>query len=230
MTRDSTGSAKSLLRRAMRQARARLDVDERRVSSQEICARVLQLLSVSPFSALAEDSAPRLDLARTRRSAIAVYLASETEVCVDAVVRELLSRGARVAAPVVMSKDNGLSFFTLRALNSVRAGVFGVREPAVMPGEMALPLHEIQIVLVPGVAFGRDGSRLGQGGGFYDRILAQTRESGALAIGVCFDCQIVEQVPCRAHDEKVAWVVSEKQVLQIGSAQPKRLTMRTSSS
>jgi 5-formyltetrahydrofolate cyclo-ligase len=81
-----------------------------------------------------------------------------------------------------------------------------VREPATSQ-ELVAP-SEVSLILVPGLAFTRDGRRLGRGGGYYDRLLAQHRPH-AIALGVCFDLQIVEDLPCEPHDEKVDAVVTE---------------------
>src|SRR6267143_3524461 len=66
----------------------------------------------------------------------------------------------------------------------------------------------VDLVLVPGLAFTRDGGRLGRGGGFFDRFLGH-RTPRAAKIGVCFNFQIVPSLPLEAHDVKVGVVVSD---------------------
>lgn len=78
---------------------------------------------------------------------------------------------------------------------------FGVPEPQ---GD-AVDLTEVDLVIVPGLAFTADGHRLGYGGGFYDRFLLS---AAAPSIGVCFAEQIVEYLPLDAHDTRVGRVVS----------------------
>ena len=72
------------------------------------------------------------------------------------------------------------------------------REPA-HDGGPGADLPSIDLVLVPGLGFTRAGERLGRGGGYYDRLLAR-RPPGMVALGVCFELQIVADVPCEAHD------------------------------
>jgi 5-formyltetrahydrofolate cyclo-ligase len=81
-----------------------------------------------------------------------------------------------------------------------------VREPP-LAGTCVMP-PGIDLILVPGLAFTRDGQRLGRGGGFYDRFLAQL-PARTLKIGVCFDLQLVESIPVEAHDRPVNAVVTE---------------------
>jgi 5-formyltetrahydrofolate cyclo-ligase len=75
----------------------------------------------------------------------------------------------------------------------------------------ALPtidLAEVDLLLVPGLAFTRDGRRLGRGGGYYDRLLA-ARDPRATTFGVCFDAQLVDDLPIETHDRSVARVITE---------------------
>ncbi len=65
--------------------------------------------------------------------------------------------------------------------------------------------EEVDVVLVPGVSFDSHGGRLGFGGGFYDRFLAQI---DATRFGVCYDCCLAEGLPCAAHDQRMDWVVT----------------------
>lgn len=69
---------------------------------------------------------------------------------------------------------------------------------------------ELDAILVPGVAFTRDGQRLGRGGGYYDRLLAEGGPA-IRRIGVCFECQLVEALPHEAHDQRVALVITERE-------------------
>ncbi len=91
---------------------------------------------------------------------------------------------------------------------NLKPGKFGILEPVepVWAGNLDL-------ILVPGTAFDRGGNRLGRGGGFYDRILAE--HSGAVPIGLCFDFQLVDFLPAEPHDRPAAWIVTESQVLEV---------------
>ena len=77
----------------------------------------------------------------------------------------------------------------------------------------------VDAVLVPGVAFTADGRRLGQGGGWFDRFLAELRDD-AIAIGVCFGSQVVDDLPTEAHDVLLDQVVTDTGVA--GGGRPER--------
>jgi 5-formyltetrahydrofolate cyclo-ligase len=89
--------------------------------------------------------------------------------------------------------------------------------PAVWHARIREPLHarariispaEIDLILVPGLAFTRAGQRLGRGGGFYDRFLARLSAS-TTKLGICFEQQIVETLPAEPHDQNVDAVITE---------------------
>jgi len=85
-------------------------------------------------------------------------------------------------------------------------GRFGVREPA--SGCSSLDWSEIDVMLIPGLAFDAEGNRLGRGGGFYDRLLDNARAAGKVtSVGVAFDWQLVKSMPLERHDLPVKVVV-----------------------
>ncbi|MDO8413672.1 MAG: 5-formyltetrahydrofolate cyclo-ligase, partial [Gallionellaceae bacterium] len=70
----------------------------------------------------------------------------------------------------------------------------------------------INFILLPGVAFGRDGTRLGYGGGFYDKLIARLPHHPAL-VGAAYEMQIVEGIPQEATDHRVQWLVTDKETI-----------------
>lgn len=116
--------------------------------------------------------------------------------------------GFRYALPRITTLEPRLE---CRAFSDRRAdlipGAFGIDEPD--PGRCPLiPFAELDLVIVPGLAFTPAGERLGRGGGFYDRLLSHP-DVCARRIGVCFDCQVVDSLPVESHDEGVDVVVTE---------------------
>jgi 5-formyltetrahydrofolate cyclo-ligase len=100
-----------------------------------------------------------------------------------------------------------LDLFRVTSPYELQPGAWGIREPA---GELAhaLPPDAIDLILVPGTAFTRDGARLGRGGGFYDRLLSWL-PAHTCKVGVCFDFQLVPELPLEAHDQGVDFVATE---------------------
>ena len=100
--------------------------------------------------------------------------------------------------------DDGTLVFLLAS--KFQTGALGIREPV---GTTVAPSPDL--VLVPGLAFSTTGARLGRGKGFYDRWLAVNPT--VPAVGICFKCQIVENLPFEAHDARVSAIVTEEGVL-----------------
>ena len=87
---------------------------------------------------------------------------------------------------------------------SLKKGSFDILEPT---GEPLTDLSILDLIIVPGVAFDRNGNRCGRGKGFYDRFLSQTT---ATTIAVCFHCQLVESLPTEPHDIPAQYIVTSK--------------------
>jgi 5-formyltetrahydrofolate cyclo-ligase len=94
-----------------------------------------------------------------------------------------------------------LSFRPVSALSELVLGRFGIREPVAGPA-----LAQLDLIVVPGLAFTAEGSRLGRGAGFYDRFLS-TIPATTVKIGVCFKFQRVSDLPQEPHDVKMDAVV-----------------------
>lgn len=86
---------------------------------------------------------------------------------------------------------------------------FGMEQP--IEQGPTTPTHEIDVFLVPGLAFDETGARVGRGGGFYDRLLAD-RRGDAIAVGVATEMKLFESVPMYPHDQRVDWLATESGV------------------
>jgi 5-formyltetrahydrofolate cyclo-ligase len=75
-----------------------------------------------------------------------------------------------------------------------------------------IPLHEVDVFLVPGLAFDMRGRRLGNGAGHYDRILSSAR-SDAITVGIAPSARLVDEVPVDRHDRSVEWLATEDGVI-----------------
>lgn len=96
------------------------------------------------------------------------------------------------------------------------ADELGIPAPKDNVGEFFNPEHGAStLVLIPGLAFDRSGNRLGRGKGYYDRFLAQPGMENAIKVGICWDLQIIQDVPVSAHDVTMDWVVTEAGIVEI---------------
>jgi 5-formyltetrahydrofolate cyclo-ligase len=141
------------------------------------------------------------------------YLNFGAELEAEIWVHRALADGKRVLLPRVNRASRHLDLYQVRDLGrDVAPGLWGIREPVIkrcmredMPGR-------IDFVLLPGVAFTRDGARLGYGGGFYDRLLAHLPDRPTLVAGA-FCLQVVPEIPQEATDRKIEWLVTETETI-----------------
>jgi len=144
---------------------------------------------------------------------VMVYVGYRSEVRTDALIPRLLEAGKTVYVP--WCDEDELRLFRLETASELTPGAFGILEP---PAELredpkrAGQPSELDIVLVPGLAFDRAGGRLGQGKGYYDRLLSNVSDD-CVIVGLAFDIQMVQRVPVEIHDIAIDFVVTELEVI-----------------
>lgn len=143
---------------------------------------------------------------------IMLYLDFNNEVQTDELINKLMSLKKNIYAPITLKEDRKLIPSQIIDLqNSIKIGAYGIREPK----EDCCPkidVHDIDVVIVPAVAYDKDCYRLGYGGGFYDRFLNELRDD-AITVGIAFDLQIFESVPKEDHDAQLNYIITESQIL-----------------
>ena len=185
---ESVAAAKALLRQPLIAARRARTEAQRAAARDAVAARLTAKLSGA--------------------AAVAGYLPLPTEPFTARVLDALVAAGTRVLVPVVTGAAP-LDWCAYPA--PLRTGAFGIEEPV---GERlgAATISEVDAVLVPALAVGADGHRLGRGGGHYDRtlaLLAALRPAGLPErIAVVFDGEVLDSVPFDALDQRVSAVVT----------------------
>ncbi len=138
-------------------------------------------------------------------SCIALYHAIPGEVQTAALI-EKWYREKKLLLPLI--KGNDLRLLLYAGKDSLKAGAFGILEPT--EDCMAVPESEIDLIIVPGVAFDRQHNRLGRGKGFYDRLLSTL---DVPKIGICYDFQLKDRIPVEPFDRKMDLIVTEKEIV-----------------
>jgi 5-formyltetrahydrofolate cyclo-ligase len=188
-------SLKQVIRKSTLSRREQLPAEARAAYSATITARLLQLPEYR------------------QAGAVLGYMNFGTEFSSELWVEHALADGKRLALPKVNRHTNHLDLYWVEdPENQLAAGLWGIREPVVERCERLAATSEIEFVLLPGVAFTRDGARLGYGGGYYDKLLADMAQQPVLA-AAAFALQIVEQLPQEATDIKVQWIFTEQETI-----------------
>lgn len=182
--------AKRTLRRAVLATRDAMPPEERRAHGDAIVARLLAL--------------PELRAART----VMAFWSFGSEVDTAPLMEELGGSGRIVALPRVEGSE--VVPVAYAPGDAVRPTGFGALEPV---GGRVVDPTELDLVVVPGVAFDRRGGRVGYGGGFYDRLLSRLRPQ-VPTIAIAYSVQVVDEVPIGGMDRRVGTIVTETEVIR----------------
>jgi 5-formyltetrahydrofolate cyclo-ligase len=180
---------KAALRTHARRVLADLSDEVRTAASAQICRRIEALSEWTP--------------ART----VGFYAAQPSEPDLAA----LLAAPGKIPCFPRVSGDL-LEFHRCHSKDLLRPGPWKLLEPD--PDYCpVIPPSEIDLLLIPGLAFTRAGGRLGRGGGFYDRYLARVHPH-AVKLAICFHAQLIPAMPLEIHDHAVDLVVTEKEAIR----------------
>lgn len=194
MKKEATRARKERLRKRLLAVRMGLDRGQVEASEQAILERVLSLE------------------AYRRAKLVHTYVSSkENEVDTRALICTCLNQGKRVAVPVVMPGTKTLAHALIDGLDQLVVGPWGLAQPDPAVVTWLPAAARIDLVVVPGLAFDRRGNRIGWGGGYYDRFLAQVQ---AVKIGLCYDELVLNCIPGEPHDVPVDLVVAATAIYQ----------------
>ncbi|MDZ4829625.1 MAG: 5-formyltetrahydrofolate cyclo-ligase [Phycisphaerae bacterium] len=188
--------------------------EEKRLLRATMLARLGAMSDAVKLAAGREASRRLLELDEVRDAGVVLfYMAMRSELDPALAMTECLRDGIRVAVPAVDGESGELEAVAIDSLDDrwFARDKWGVRAPK---GGERLRVTELDVAVVPGVAFDRMGRRLGRGAGFYDRLLVRLPPR-CRTIGLGFECQIVDTVPDELHDRRVAVVASELSVTEV---------------
>jgi 5-formyltetrahydrofolate cyclo-ligase len=145
---------------------------------------------------------------------ILFYVSMRTEVRTRNALALALDSGKKAVVPYCVEGELGL--FRLEHISELQSGTWQILEPRrnlrSVPGKQ-VDASELDLIIVPGVAFDRQGGRMGHGKGYYDKLLAHVRP-GTKLVALAFECQMFPRVPMQGHDVYMDMVVTEKAVYE----------------
>lgn len=185
---QATTSAKKKLRSKVRQLEAGLEESYKKEASQKIQANIQKL--------------PPYQEART----VFLFVSKDPEPNTLALIESSLEEGKIVGVPLVLGPGE-MEIRKLTSLDDLHEGHFGILEPN--EGTQTIEKASIDFALIPCLTCNQAGERLGKGGGYYDRFLADFKGDPAM---VCFAKTMVETIPTGPFDQAVPIVVSEENI------------------
>lgn len=141
---------------------------------------------------------------------ILFYVSYDNEVSTHEMIKRSLLDGKRVVVPCCDKEQNTLSLSYLRRWDDLRPAAYSIPEP-VQECRMPAQIEDLDLCIIPGVAFDEAGHRIGHGKGFYDRLLTYSHQ--VLKVGLAFELQIVPSIPVEAHDVSLDLILTEKRTI-----------------
>lgn len=185
---DLQALKKSIREKAHAARNALPDKDERSIA---ICERLVGL--------------PEYQSAGT----VLYYVDVRSEVRTRDYLRTALGHHKRIVIPYCVA--DALELFLLTSMDQLAVGMYRILEPRTelrSLGASKVRVEELDLIVVPGVAFDREGGRLGHGKGYYDKLLEHARPDTPL-IALAFECQLFPHIPMQSHDVYMDRVVTE---------------------
>ena len=136
---------------------------------------------------------------------IFIFVSFRSEVNTHKIIIKAIEDGKTICVPRIVSKEQGMKVYRIKGLEELETGYYGVLEPSEKCEEISI--KDIDLVIMPGAAFDRNGGRLGYGGGFYDRFLSKAQEN-LKKIALAYEFQILESVPMEGTDIRIDDVIT----------------------
>lgn len=183
-----------------------MNIEEEKKKIRKEIKRRRRELSSKTLSAI-DDSLPEFisaigdkDLIKTLKNAkrIALYRAFDGEVPVDSLARFFMDKGISCCFPRI--ENNEMVFCDCQSLDDseFKVSSLGIKEP--VSSKAPVDPKDIDVVVLPALAYNEEGTRLGAGGGFYDRYIGSLGSKRPYLLGICYEFQICSDVPSDDHD------------------------------
>lgn len=143
-----------------------------------------------------------------KAKSVMLYIPLGKEVETTDIIRDAFSSGKNVLVPVTDNETYEISAYRITESTEFEKGTFSVKEPK---EKVSFDKNEIDVVLVPGIAFDRLGGRVGFGKGCYDKFLKKTN---AVKIGFCYDFQLVDYIETNSNDISMDYIITEKGIIR----------------
>lgn len=141
---------------------------------------------------------------------ILLYASFKSEVDTFDLLKYIIKLNKMVVLPKVDKINNCLVLYKIDSLNDLKKGYLGIPEPEV-PDEYRADINELDLIIVPGVAFDENCYRLGYGKGFYDKLLKNVNK---ITIGLAYEEQMVQSLIIEPHDIRINKIITDKRIIE----------------
>ncbi|WP_313756118.1 5-formyltetrahydrofolate cyclo-ligase [Tissierella sp.] len=162
------------------------------------------------YSNIIENKLYEMDYYKNSKT-IMSFISFGNEIITHEIIKNSIGNGKSVVVPITIPETKELKASKILDFSELEIGYYNILTPK-KDFIRFIDFNTIDLVLVPGVVFARDGYRVGYGGGYYDRFLSKFKEK-VNTIGLAFDLQIVDEVPKDSFDLPVDFIITEKETI-----------------
>lgn len=191
---DTQLALRQEIRQSIRKVRRELTANQQQAAAQKITQNAI--------------THPKISQAQH----IALFLSFDGEIDTQPLIDKLWQQGKNIYLPVLHPFNlHNLLFLRYTSETELVKNRFNIAEPS-LDVTQVLPINDLDIMLIPLVAFDSEGQRLGMGGGFYDRTLSNWQQKRFYPIGLAHDCQHVEKLPCAHWDIPLPEIITPQKI------------------
>ncbi len=140
---------------------------------------------------------------------VCIFLSAFKEPDTFGIIEELWKNNIRVAVPISNTDTLEITLSYIESKEDLVKGAYNIYEPSVIKTAQE---SDMDVIFVPGLAFDRNGGRMGFGKGYYDKFLKRCRGT---KIGICYDFQLFDSIPVEEHDIPMDYIVTDKEILEV---------------
>jgi 5-formyltetrahydrofolate cyclo-ligase len=140
---------------------------------------------------------------------VLLYASYQSEVPTEPIIENALKSGREVVLPRVDESNGCLTKHIIGSMGDVEAGFKGIPEPTT---DVCIRVEDVDIVIVPGVAFSPDGARIGYGGGYYDRLLPRVKGTIPI-VALAYEEQMFDNLPSEGHDISMDLIITPERII-----------------
>lgn len=145
-----------------------------------------------------------------RSKSIFIYINFGSEINTKAIIESFFNDNKSVYVPKINTKKKEMNAVKISSFENLIENKYGILEP---DNNEILNKMDLDLIILPGVAFDYGGGRVGYGGGYYDRYLESINKN-IIKIALLYDFQLIDKVPCEEHDIRANYIITEKRLIK----------------
>lgn len=146
---------------------------------------------------------------------IFIYVSYSSEINTIEIINRALGDGKNIFVPRTIFSDKLMDAVKINSLDNMKKDRYGILEPD--EGELHINPDKLDLIIVPGVAFDRQGGRTGYGAGYYDRYfkkISDKKKAKIKKVALAYDFQVIDKVPMDKQDVRIDCIITEKEIIK----------------